>query len=266
MNTNAVQQDLPLKYFLLAFVLSVPFWLLGGKQLPLPVNLPASAFGFFVPSLAAAVLLYRQSGLTGVREFLQKAWDYRKVKNKIWYLPAMLLAPVTYVLSYVVMRLAGSPLPDPQVPWRAMPVYFVAYLIGSAGEELGWTGYAIDPMQKRWGAVKASFILGVVWAIWHSIPYVQTRHSAGWVVWQCIKIVATRMVIVWIYNRSGKSVLTAMLYHATDNVSWSLFPNNGSAYNPFVSGLITWLTAGIVIVGWGGKALGKYRHTRVDSD
>jgi hypothetical protein len=30
-------------YFLLVFVLAVPFWLWGGGKLPLPINLPAGA-------------------------------------------------------------------------------------------------------------------------------------------------------------------------------------------------------------------------------
>lgn len=46
----------PLRYFLLVFGLAVPFWLAGGRQLPPPVSLPASALGTFVPMTAAAVL------------------------------------------------------------------------------------------------------------------------------------------------------------------------------------------------------------------
>ena len=33
-----------------------------------------------------------------------------------------------------------------------------------------------------------------------------------------------------------------------------------------VSGGAGYITAGIVIVGWGGKALGKYRHVRAGSN
>ncbi len=71
-----------------------------------------------------------------------------------------------------------------------------------------------------------------------------------------------RMVIVWIYNNTGKSVLAANLYHTTDNVSWSLFPNYGSHYNPRVTGMLTWLVVVLILFGWGAKALGRYRHAR----
>lgn len=264
MHTNASQEKLPLNYFLLVFVLAVPFWLFGGGKLPLPIDLPVSALGTFVPVTAASILSYRQDGFNGIKQLLKKALDYKKIKNKSWYLPALFLMPLIYFLSYVVMRLAGLPLPDPiNIPLLMAPVLFLMFFIGDAGEELGWTGYAIDPMQNRWGAFKASLILGVVWAIWHAIPFVQTGNPVNWVVWQSLFTVAARIVIVWIYNNTGKSVLAAILVHVMSNVSWSLFPNYGSHYDPFVTGLIIWLIAAIVIFAWGPKTLARYRHARV---
>jgi len=260
-NTNASQGNLPLDYFVFVFMLAVPFWLFGGGKLLLPINLPLGALVTFVPMTAAAILSYRQNGLTGLKGLFKKAWDYRNTRQRIWYVPALLLAPVIYVSSYAVMRLTGLPLPDPiTIPVQLVPVLFVMFFIGDTGEELGWSGYAIDPMQNRWGAVKASLVLGVVWAIWHTIPFVQTGNGATWVAWQALKTVAMRMVIVWIYNKTGKSVFAATLFHTADNVSWSLFPNYASHYDPFVTGLMTWVAAGIVIIGWGSKTFARYRH------
>jgi hypothetical protein len=49
-----------------------------------------------------------------------------------------------------------------------------------------------------------------------------------------------------------------------NNVSWSLFPNYGSHYDPFVTTVIILIMAGIVILGWESKTLGHYRYARVD--
>jgi hypothetical protein len=248
---------------LLVFVLAIPFWLIGGEKLPLPFNLPVSALATSIPMTAASILSYRREGVDGIKELLKKALDYQKTGNKIWYLPALLLAPLIYFSSYVIMRLTGLPLPNPiQIPFLLAPVLFLMFFIGNTGEELGWSGYAIDPMQNRWGALKASILLGVVWVIWHAIPWLQTGNTPNWVVWQSGKSVVMRIVIVWLYNNTGKSVFAATLYHAADNVSWSLFPNYGSHYNPFVSGMITALTAVIVIFGWGPKTLAQHRVSR----
>lgn len=245
------QAKLPLDYFVLAFGLAIPFWLLGGNKLPLPVNLPAGALVTVVPVTAAAALVYRRSGRKGVTALLKQAVDYRKIRNKVSYLPVMLLAPLLYFLSYIIMRLTGLPLPDrPELPLQTAPAFFVLYFISDAGEELGWTSYALEPMQNRWGVLKASLILGAVWAIWHAVPFLQTGNSASWVVWQSLKTIAMRVIIAWVYNNTNKSTFATILYHTTDNVSWSLFPNYSSHYNPMVTGLLNWIVVAIVAFGW----------------
>jgi membrane protease YdiL (CAAX protease family) len=171
--------------------------------------------------------------------------------------------PFIYFLSYAVMRLAGLPLPDPvQIPLLVAPVFFVLFFIGDAGEELGWTGYAIDPMQNRWGAFKASLILGVVWVIWHTIPWVQTGNTPAWILWQALYSVAIRILMVWIYNNTGKSVFATTLIHTTSNISWTLYPNYSSHYDPFVTSMITLLAVVIVLFVWEPKTLTQYRRVR----
>jgi membrane protease YdiL (CAAX protease family) len=74
------------------------------------------------------------------------------------------------------------------------------FSVGAIGEEVGWSGYVINPMQNRMGALKASIILGSVWAIWHVVPYIQTNNIAAWIAWQCLNTVGLRVLIVWLYN------------------------------------------------------------------
>ncbi len=248
MATNTSRENLPLSYFVLVFLLAIPFWMLGGRKLPLPINLPEGALVTFVPVTAASMLMYRRGGLRAVLELIKKAFDYKRIRNRIWYLPAFALMPLIYLFSYVVMRLIGLPLPNPiKIPLSVAPVFFIMFFIGDAGEELGWSGYAIEPMQQRWGAFRASLILGIVWAIWHSIPYVQTGNPPSWVLWQSLSAIALRILIVWIYNNTGKSVFAAIVFHDMVNISWSMFPNYGSHFNPFLTGLIIWVAVGIVM-------------------
>jgi membrane protease YdiL (CAAX protease family) len=107
-----------------------------------------------------------------------------------------------------------------------------AFFVGALGEELGWSGYAIDPMQERWGALQAGILLGLVWAAWHVIALIQAHRSAAWIAWWCLGTVTMRVVIVWLYNGTGKSVFAVSLFHAIGNVSWQLFPVHGSYFDP----------------------------------
>jgi membrane protease YdiL (CAAX protease family) len=262
--SNASRENLSLDYFGLVLVLTIPFWLFGGAKLPIPVDLPVSALASFNPLIAALILAYRRDGSRGSKALLRKALDYKKIKHKIWYLPILFLNPMIVILSYAVMRLVELPLPNPQIPWLMAPVFFLAFFIAAIGEELGWMGYAFDPMQDRWGALKASLVLGLVWALFHLIPDVQNGRTANWILWYRLGTVATRVLIVWLYNNTGKSVFATILFHAMDNLSWVLFPNYGSHYNPFITSMITFLVTGIALFGWGSKTLARFRLARLE--
>lgn len=261
-HTGASGERRLLAFLFFTFALAVPFWLFGGGKLPLPINLPVGALATFVPMSAACLVAFRYDGFTGVRQLLKRAVDFRKIRNKAWYLLALLLMPSIYLLSYAVMRLAGRSLPEPvEIPLLMVPVFLVMFFVGGIGEELGWTGYALDPMQKRWGAAGAGLLLGAIWVVWHTIPWVQTGNTAGWIVWQGVFSVALRMLIVWIYNTTGKSVVAAVLVHAASNTGWSLFPNYGTHYDPFVTSLVAWLAVLALLVVWEPATLARLWRT-----
>jgi membrane protease YdiL (CAAX protease family) len=206
------------------------------------------------------ILVYKEDKTTGVTELLKRSFDYRRIRAKVWYVPTVLLMPGIAVLAYGLMRLVRLPLPAPQFPGVAALAMFLAFFIAALGEELGWSGYAIDPMQDRWNALQASILLGLVWATWHIVPLTQVDRSPIWIAWWCLFTVALRVLIVWIYNNTGKSVFAAALYHAIANVSWQLFPNYGSHWDPRITGLITAFAAVIVTVVWGPRTLARYRN------
>lgn len=262
-NNNATVNKSPLKFYLLVTAFSIPFWVVGAmadKGLPLPMNLPVSALMFICPLIAALILVYREDELDGIRMLFKRVFDCKKVRHKLWYLPSIFLMPVIMILSYGVMRLRGILLPQPHIPLMMIPIFFVLFFISAVGEEGGWMGYAIDSMQDRWGALKSSIIMGAIWAIWHAIPYIQAHNNLKWIAWQCLFTIAARVLIVWLYNNTGKSILPAILFHTMINVSWSLFPNYGSHYDPVITGSIITIMAIIITFLWGTKTLARFRY------
>lgn len=266
MNIRMMVSKSPWPFFILGFILSVPFWIIGAIPNPLskiiPIDLPISALMFIIPITTALMLARKENKTDGMKELLKRVFDYKRITNKAWYIPVIFFMPAVMILSYGVMRLIGRPLPDPQIPFLMIPVFLIAFFIGAIGEEVGWSGYAIDPLQNRWSALKAAIILGLVWAIWHIIPFFQTRHTAAWVFWQFMSTIVLRIIMVWLYNNTGKSVFAMILFHDMINVSNFLFPNYGSHYDPFITGTIFAITAVIITFVWGPKTLARYRYAR----
>ena len=157
MNTNTHTSKSPLSFFLLVLVISIPFWLLaavaGDLTQVIPVNLPISALMVVCPMTVALILTYQDHKSRGVQQLLGRIFDYQRTTHKRWYLPVIFLIPVIMVLSYAIMRLIGLPLPEPQIPLLSIPIFLLVFFFSAIGEEIGWSGYALDPLQTRWGAL-----------------------------------------------------------------------------------------------------------------
>jgi membrane protease YdiL (CAAX protease family) len=254
-----------LKFFVLVFALAIPFWVLGGLVKPpqdFPIKLPLSALQLVCPLAAALVLVHREAGGAGIRTLLGGVFSYRKIKP-IWYVPIIGLMPAIYALAYEVQRLLGQSLPNFEFSLVTTVTLFVVFFISAGAEEVGWTGYAFDPLQARWGAAGAAILLGLVWALFHFVADLQAGHDLGWIAWHRFGAVGLRVLIAWAYNNTAASVLAAVLVHAMDNVSWQLTPINGSHYDPAVTAPITWLVASTVAFVWRPRTLANFRFGKV---
>ena len=264
----AVHNKSPLRFFVLVFTLSTPFWWIGSvSHLQLMPGLPVSVLMAFCPMIAAAILLLRQeSGISGVQQMLKRSIDFGRIRDKRWYLPILLLMPAVSFAVYGLML--GLDLPLPISPTRAkstthlladLPIVFAALFIGALGEELGWSGYVLDPLQERWSALKASLILGAVGVAWHLVPLLVVMHRPPiWIAWWSVYAVAFRILVVWLYNNTGGSVFAVALFHATLNLSFMLFPVNGSHFDIRLAGLVMAGAAAVVILFWGAETLARY--------
>ena len=250
---SASRRASPWVFFLFVFILSIPFYVLGaaGGRLPIATFLPLSALMAFIPMIAALVLVCRDSGANDARELLGRAFDYRKIKGVGWILATLLLMPFVLLLQYGVHCLFGAALLDAQLFSIAeILAFFLMFVVGAVGEELGWQGHAFAGLRERWSALEAGLILGTIWALWHVIPYIQMGRGGDWIIWQCLCTIALRVIIVWLFANAGHSVFIAVLFHTTINIPWGLFPNYGSYYDPFIMFVILALVAAILVALW----------------
>ena len=265
MESNVSENKSSLKFFLLVFLMSIPFWILGATTRDLtkilPIKLPISALMTICPLLVAVILVYKEQKTYGVKELLKLSFDFQEIKDKKWYVPIVFLMPTIAALSYCYLKITGGILLEPSIPFLSVVIFFFVFLIGAIGEEVGWSGYVTAPLQKQYGAFKASIIIGVIWAIWHIIPYSQAHQTPIWIFWQCLSTVFLRTIMVWIFNNTHKSVFAMILFHTTINISPHLFPSNGSHYDPFIFSILIIIATISITWLWGATTLTRYRYS-----
>ena len=249
-------------FFLLVLLLSIPLWavaqLTGVQLVP---GLPLSALQAFVPVVAAGIVVGGTRGRRSVTALLKRSLDFRRVQGRHWFLVALLLMPLVMLAGWAVLPLTGTALPPPQFSIIGEVALFAAFFVAAEGEELGWSGFALEPMQAWWGPSLAAMALGMFWAGWHVIPDLQAGRGLAWVIWQFVGTVALRVIMVWLFDNSGKSVFLMVIFHTMINVSEFPFSNYGPLYNPFVPTLILIALAAAVATGFGLK----FRERRAKS-
>lgn len=257
-----------LKFFLIVFGLSIPLWAIETtidvKWLPLGFQI-TDILAAFTPLIAAGILVYKEEGRVGINKLFGRILDFKRISKKIWYVPIIFLPFLMYALIYVVIRLLGFSLPNEfYISFISIPVLFMLFFVGAVAEETGYMGYAIDPMQERFGALAASILIGILWAVWHYPSIIQQGHSLTWIAWGTLGTVAVRVLIVWIYNNAGKSLFASILFHTLMNVGRPLFPKD-ETHNPLVDYpdihySVIAAVAVIVVFLWGSKTLARYRY------
>jgi membrane protease YdiL (CAAX protease family) len=241
----------PLHFLGWVLLLSIPFYVLGVLwPIELPFGLPVSATMIIVPALLATVMTWREQGRRAAADLWRRVGDVSRATSFWWTLIAVLFMPVAMLFSYEIMRVLGLPLPAVvTVAFDQVPVLFAVFFFGAIFEEIGWTCYATEPLQERYGVFAAGLMIGVVWALWHIVPWwIVLGHSIAWVAGQSLATVVMRIVMGWMYTHGGRSLCLAIAFHAMINTSFKLFPNNGSHYDPPVVATVLIIMAVLVAV------------------
>jgi uncharacterized protein len=220
-------------YFVLAYAISWGFWLplAASSHNLIPIDLPAVVFynlAALGPVLAAVIISGIEGGKPAIRALLGKLLKWRVGVR--WYLAALLGYPALCLAgSGLDLLLGGVPSwPPPDLADLHMPFWFLLVIMPPfvLGEEIGWRGYALPRIQSGHGALSASFILSVLWGLWH-IPSFLMRDSIHqdqpfllWMVWLFLMTV----VLTWLYNNTGGSVLHAWFFHVAMNYAGFLIP------------------------------------------
>jgi membrane protease YdiL (CAAX protease family) len=228
-STSFITRHPVLTFFALTFAIS---W--GGFVLVVgPGGFPGSGSQFdallpFVasamlagPAVAGILLTVLLSGTKGLGELLSRLLRWHVGAR--WYVAALLPAPALAAAVLFALSLT-SPIFTAENKAAILLAGITAGLT-TVFEEVGWTGFVVPRLRRRYGVVATGLIVGVVWGAWHllqglwvggtyagSLPvavFVPLSFIAG-----TAQLTAYRVLMVWVYDRTG-SLLVVTLMHAS---------------------------------------------------
>lgn len=130
--------------------------------------------------------------------------------------------------------------------------FFFGLVSGATGEESGWHGFLFPHLMEKYGCIKSSFIVGIIWGLWH-IPLwiVAAFEFQGWnlvfyIVQFMVCTVAWSLVmdILYYWNRNLIIVVT---FHFMVNFMVSLFAGNDLVFETTTAIMSVLVALGFVI-------------------
>jgi len=216
---------------------------------------PVAVLGTMLTPMIAALIMrifVSKDGLKGSLGLLRSPKYYLAAL----VVPAVFVTAVALITTQAVVIPGGAPLGEfgwSQAGWFVYLMLTLSALVVTLftfGEEYGWRGYLL-PRLLPLGEIRASLLVGSIWAFWHLPLIVAGLNFAGVNVWLALLVFAFVTISIsfaytWFYVASSGSVLIVAVLHASFNNFSDKFwgPPLLSGANPFSPSLI----AGVVMV------------------
>lgn len=214
----------------------------------------------FGPAVAAILTLAWLRGRPGLKELWQSVARWR---SPPWLYALAFFAPL--VVSALIVAIA-YPMgllhyaPDQVHPLRFIVFFLLMFFLdGPLGEEVGWRGLLLPELLKTMGPLKASFVVGVIWYLWHIPLYLAddaTFHPLGFF----INVVGISYIFTWFYLKSSRSTFMTTFLHTTTN--FALFLVLKSFTHPDDITLLQYIYDAIVLVVAAAAAYAMFKDKR----
>jgi uncharacterized protein len=213
--------------FAISWIAPLPAVLVHYGVLPGPVDrfMALVGLGAFGPTLAA-LIMSRREGKGEVSALFARFTIWRVAPY--WYLIALGLQSVCLGLGLMLYAIVSQTDIGPWVYPPDTAQRIVGMIVISFAEEVGWRGFALPRLQRRYGPLLASVLLGVLWAFWHVPMLVLANVPLTLLPLLVVFFVAGSVVFTWIFNNTRGSLLLAYLTHvgAHLNNSHAALPSN----------------------------------------
>jgi membrane protease YdiL (CAAX protease family) len=185
-------------------------------------------------------LVGRDEGWAGIRKILSSSFNSRL--PVLWLLVSAFLLLVLGALAWTCYSLA-SPRPVENVhfvPLEALVLFLIMFFIGGGlDEEIGWRGYALDRILRKYNALVSSLVLAAVWILWHLPVFFLTETNQSLIpfwLW-ALPVIPLTIMENWIYINT-RSIFAVAVFHTVGNLTHEIFKVLPTRANPSLLGFV----------------------------
>jgi uncharacterized protein len=220
------------------------------------------------PSVASLLMTGLVYGRAGFHDLLARMTRWRVGVR--WWGVALLTAPLLVIATLLALALT-SPAYLPTILTTSdkaalLLLGIVGTIVGGIFEELGWTGFATAMLLRlRHGVLVTGLFVGVLWGVAHFPIYYWASGDLSGALSPALLLAAQvlawfpayRVLMVWVYDRTGGSLLLAMLMHASLTASQVIFASLATAMPLFIYSLVFGAVVWVVVAA---VALANHGH------
>ena len=128
-------------------------------------------------------------------------------------------------------------------------------LSGATGEEVGWRGYLQPTLEKKYGVIKGSIVVGLIWGFWHAPLWFISGEYSGmdlvkYIVFFMLFITSTAVIIGITYEKN-RNLFVPMFIHFWVNFTLAFVKDKLLDVVMFIA--IGYFIFALIMVGCYGK-------------
>ena len=176
----------------------------------------ALMFPQWAPALAAIIVIAVLGGKIGIRNLFQKTL-FKRINIK-WLLLATIIPIICCSISYIILIFVEHDQWVAPVFTRSIGNYMICFLatvFGCYGEEIGWRGFMLPQLNKKYSLFVSSLIVGLFWGVWHMRFQIGLPAFGLFI----IGVVFYSFIISWICTKTKGNILVAIIFHTAINMS-----------------------------------------------
>jgi membrane protease YdiL (CAAX protease family) len=230
-----MENKVPIRFFGITFLWTwlffTPLVLLKMGIIPenntflLSLTTPMIVLAAFGPGIGACLSIYTINGKDNLKKYL-KSFLSLNFGWKVWGL-IFLIFGLVQIIAWIIPEFFGESRLSPFIPFYIFPPYLLLVIFfGGGQEEIGWRGYISPILERKYGIIFGSLMIGIIWAIWHIPLWFISGASQSYMPFGAFVLMATgySYLFSWIVTLSKNKLLSGLIVHGVANSMMPLFP------------------------------------------